>query len=185
MLAVWVHRLQRFVEHVTSTVMGTSDASASPQIAAIPNTPSVAAFASGVAAELAPLTRDLLAIETTGELPAAAPSAAGTEDGRSPWWRPQAPVRGGELTLLGVLAASQPAMRRLAFLAEVRPGSCSRKPRTDLLLSAVQPMTGPSWVPWPWLLPHDAIPWWTCLKFRAISLRIRLGSGTITCDFTS
>ncbi len=119
-----VHSLQRFVEHVTSSVMGTVDASASPQTAAIPVTPSVASFASAIAAELAPITRDLLAIETTGELPTAAPSAAETEDDGCSWWQPGAPVHGGELTLLGVLAASQPAVRRLAFLAEVRLDRC-------------------------------------------------------------
>jgi len=116
------------VEHVTATVMGTAapaDATLGPENAAVLVTPSVAAFASGVAAELAPLTRDLLAIETTGELPAAAPSAAETEDGSSHWWQDApAPVCSGELTLLGVLAASQPAVRRLAFLAEVRPARC-------------------------------------------------------------
>ena len=123
------------MEHVTASVMGTTataDDTAGPRSAAIPVTPSVAAFASGVAAELAPITRDLLAIETTGELPAAAPSAVETEDDRRLWWQPQAPVRGGELTLLGVLAASQPAMRRLAFLAEVRPARWWRRPHVDL-----------------------------------------------------
>ena len=114
-------RLQHFVEHVTASVMGTADAAASPRSAAAPVTPSVAAFASGVAAELAPIARDLLAVETTGELPAAAPSVVKGQDDRSPWLQPQAPVKGSELTLLGVMAASQPAMRRLAFLAEVRP----------------------------------------------------------------
>ena len=130
-LMLAVRRLQRFVEYVTASVVGTAvpAATADPRGAAVPVTPSVAAFASGVAAELAPVTRDLLAIETTGELPAAAPSVAESGDDGGPWWQPHAPARGGELTLLAVLAASQPAMRRLAFLAEVRPARrCSREP---------------------------------------------------------
>ena len=117
-------RLQRFVEHVTASVMGTNgaDAAIGQMSAPIPVTPSVAAFASAVAAELAPLTRDLLAIETSGGLPAAVLSAGERESDSNSCGQPvPAPRLGGELTLLGVLAAAQPAIRRLGFLAEVRP----------------------------------------------------------------
>jgi hypothetical protein len=87
-------------------------------------TPSVAAFASGITAELRLLAADLLAIETCDGRAVAAPafSPCRRSQAGDAWLLSQAPgVSDGNLTLLGTLAASQPAMRRLAFLAEVRP----------------------------------------------------------------
>ena len=106
------------MERVTAGVVGIAPVGAGA--ASFSVTPSVAAFASAITVELRTLAEDLLEVETSGEH-AAVPCSAGRPRANSAWLPSHAPgMSGGELTLLGAMAASQPAMRRLAFLAEVR-----------------------------------------------------------------
>ena len=110
------------MDHVTAGIVGAAPAAAPG--GTFPVTPSVAAFAYGISAELRPLAADLLALETCEECAAARPASSSDDPQAGAAWLPMhAPgVSAGDLTLLETMAASQPAMRRLAFLAEVRSG---------------------------------------------------------------